>query len=261
MQRVISNNRNDTNPKLLFSMNIASFILHIINFTALLVLFITNDDFDVELPITKNKVEYNSDKITVTLSELFTIKMPILSIIYFFIASFSHLIILFRWNKWLIQEKNGKNTNRWGEYFLSSTVMMIMIAFYSNIFDVYLHLFIILSNMVMISTGYLMENFNDKFIFWLLGCVFGTLEWVVVFVNLFFSENVDTLNVILVVCVFFLFCLFPANSLLHEYKIGPWVRYDTLEVTFQILSIVSKSTLGWLSYLLLINLKDSIELD
>ena len=261
MQRIVPANSNDTNPKLLFSMNIASFILHIINFTALLVLFITNDDFDVELPITKNKVEYDSGNINVKLTELFKVKMPILSIIYFFIASFSHLIILFRWNKWLIQEKNGKNINRWGEYVLSSTVMMIMIAFYSNIFDIYLHLFIILFNMIMISMGYLMENYNDKFIYWGLGCVFGTMEWIVVFVNLFFSEDVDTINVILVVSIFFLFCLFPINSLLHEYKIGPWERYDILEVSFQILSIVTKSTLGWLSYFLLTNFKDTIELE
>lgn len=250
---------NDTNPKLLFGMNLLSLIIHFTNFIGLVILLVINDDTfrNTKLPITRINSKLNiNNKIDLGIENLFTIRISILNISYFIFASFSHLLILLSWNKWIRNEKNKYNAHRWIEYSITSSIMMVIIAFYAHIYDLNTILFIIVSNATMILTGYYMEiteDNKDSMRYFLLGCILATIEWIIVFINLYKTDDVDLMNIIIIISVFILFCTFPLNAFLYYGKIGWWKRYDTLEVTYQIISFLTKSVLGWLSYSLLIN--------
>lgn len=250
---------NDTNPSLLFGINLLSLVIHFMNFISLLLLLLTNDDAfrNTKLPIVYTKsVLNNQNNIDLSIHTLLNIRISYLNISYFLFASISHLLILLFWNKWIRNEKNKFNIHRWIEYSMTSTIMMVMIAFYAHIYDLNSLLFIIICNMTMILTGYYMEitdDNDDSIRYFNLGCILGMIEWIVIFINIYQSDDVDIINFIIIVTIFLLFCTFPLNAFLYYFQIGLWKRYDTLEVTYQIISFLTKSVLGWLSYYLLIN--------
>lgn len=249
---------NDTNPQLLFGMNLLSFVIHFSNFLGLFLLSVLNDDSfrNTKLPVTNMKSKITNGKINLSINHLFEVRVSNLNISYFLIASLSHLLIMLSWNKWIRNEKNKFNAHRWIEYSITSTIMMIMIAFYAHIYDLNTLILIIILNSTMILTGYYMEitdEIVDSIRYFLIGCILGLIEWVIIFLNVYYTEDIDNFNIGIITIIFILFCTFPFNAYLYYGQIGWWKKYDTLEVTYQIISFLTKSVLGWLSYSLLVN--------
>jgi Heliorhodopsin len=146
------------------------------------------------------------------------------------------------------------NPLRWMEYSISSTIMVYVIAIIFGISSKQHLLSIIISSIVMISTGYLIEKSKGTLqsIYNYLG--FGLFFWIwgSIGYKLFLDNEhyfsggegflVQTVYSLLMV----LFLCFGVNSVFATLKLGEWKDYIFVEKTYTALSIISKSLLVWI---------------
>ncbi len=179
---------------------------------------------------------------------------------FLFMSALAHLILVlpgvFRW--YTSNLSRGMNPARWMEYSLSASLMIVLIAMLSGVFDLGALLLIFFLNASMILFGWLMEAMNQytEKVDWLpfyFGCLAGIVPWVVVAIYFFGAladpqARVPTFVYFTLPILFVFFNIFALNMALQYRKVGPWRDYLFGERVYILLSLLSKSFLAWMVF-------------
>ena len=180
---------------------------------------------------------------------------PMVSI-FLLISAIAHLVLASAAFKWYRASlKKGSNYARWYEYALSSSVMIVVIAMLSGMYDIASLILIFTLNATMNLFGLMMELHNQttektnwtSFIF---GSIAGIVPWVVITIYFLGTASANdggapTFVYFILGSLFFLYLLFPVNMLLQYRKVGRWKDYLHGERMYVLLSLVAKSALAW----------------
>jgi len=176
------------------------------------------------------------------------------------ISAFALLTIAFVKNKNYVEYlKKGMNPYRWYEYFFSSSIMLVIIATFVGVWDLWSLVMIFVLNAVMIMCGYLMEkiNFYSKKTDWssyLLGCLAGFTPWIVLaayFVAALGSSDTQPPTFVYLTLLFYfiIFNTFSINMILQYKGVGKWKDYLYGERVYILLSFTAKTILAWLVFI------------
>jgi Heliorhodopsin len=176
------------------------------------------------------------------------------------ISAFALLTIAFIKNKNYVEYlKKGMNPYRWYEYFFSSSIMLVIIATFVGVWDLWSLVMIFVLNAVMIMCGYLMEkiNFYSKKTDWsayLLGCLSGFTPWIVLaayFVAALGSSDTQPPTFVYLTLLFYfiIFNTFSINMILQYKGVGKWKDYLYGERVYILLSFTAKTILAWLVFI------------
>ena len=242
----------DIKFKKLKNFNLAMGVLHLIQ--GAIMLIISND---FTLPVTRSFLEF--DPVTQTLSPatvtIFDLRIGPLVASFLFISAIAHLLIAtVLYDKYVSNLKKGLNKYRWYEYSISASVMIVVIAMLTGIYDIGTLLLIFFLNMMMILFGLRMEVHNQftKKTDWkpfIYGCIAGIIPWIVIFIWLFGAGGGEggppDFVYYIFITIAILFNSFAINMVLQYKKIGKWKDYLYGERMYVILSLVAKSALAW----------------
>ncbi len=154
--------------------------------------------------------------------------------------------------------KRGMNPYRWYEYAITSSIMLVIIATFVGVWDLWSLVMIFVLNAIMILCGYLMEkiNFYTKKTDWsayLLGCLAGFTPWIVLaayfIAELGSSQTKPPAFVYYILLFYFiLFNTFSINMILQYKGVSKWKDYLYGERVYIILSFVAKTMLAWIVF-------------
>lgn len=236
--------------------------LHGIQFVAMLLVASTATAFAPYLNTVKIKLENGTfaglEQVQV---QLFT--MPLAWFIASFLAmsAIAHFVagwpLRARYEAWLAR---GMNPLRWVEYALSSTVMIVAIAYISFIQDVPALLAIAGCNVAMILFGWSMEAANEgrtdnpDWKHYIFGSIVGLVPWIsIISILLAYglqpdlpaNAGIPAFVYVIVLTLFISFNVFAITMVLQYKKIGRWRDYLVGEKTYMSMSLVAKSALAW----------------
>jgi len=197
-----------------------------------------------------------ADIVTVT-DTVFDLRLGPLVAVFLLISAAAHYLLASpRIYPWYVKNlKRHINYVRWYEYALSSSVMIVVIAMLSGMFDLPSLVLIFALNATMIFFGLMMELHNqttDKtnWTSFNLGVFAGIVPWVVIF--WYFSgavanseDAVPKFVYGIIASLFVFFNVFAVNMVLQYRKIGPWRDYLFGERMYILLSLFAKSALAW----------------
>jgi len=175
------------------------------------------------------------------------------------ISAIAHFTIAFPKNESYNQNlRKGMNPYRWYEYAFSSSIMIVLIALFVGVWDLWSLVMIFVLNAMMIMFGYLMERINQHtektdWSSFILGCISGGTPWIVLyayFIAAISSVNADvpTFVYMILLIYFVLFNIFAVNMVLQYKGIGSWKDYLYGERAYIMLSFIAKSILAWLVF-------------
>jgi len=190
---------------------------------------------------------------------LLEVNIAALIALFFFISAFAHLYVsTIGYKNYEKNLKKGINKVRWFEYSISASIMIVLIAMLSGIFDAGTLMAIFGLTAVMNLTGLIMEVHNQttKKTNWLsydVGVLAGIVPWLVIGLALYTAEattggDVPGFVYAIYASLFFFFNTFAINMILQYKKIGKWADYLYGERAYIILSLVAKSALAWQIY-------------
>jgi hypothetical protein len=234
--------------------NLAMGTLHLLQSGAMLLL---SNDSTLPLRTTFLDSDPQSEEIVTLTNTVFDLRLGPLVAVFLLISAAAHYLlaspVIYPW-----YEKNLKrhiNYVRWYEYALSSSVMIVVIAMLSGMFDLPSLVLIFALNATMIFFGLMMELHNqttDKtnWTAFNLGVFAGIVPWVVIF--WYFSgavanseDAVPKFVYGIIASLFVFFNVFAVNMVLQYRKIGPWRDYLFGERMYILLSLFAKSALAW----------------
>mmetsp|Transcript_24946 Transcript_24946/g.39608 ORF Transcript_24946/g.39608 Transcript_24946/m.39608 type:complete len:290 (+) Transcript_24946:155-1024(+) len=254
----------------LLKWNIGAACLHFVQSFVQLILALTVDNFkNFKLPLRNyhwtmiETAPDGSGYLQTVSNSLGNVAIGPLICIFFFLSAFFHcLVCLPKFHQMYWSQINaGRNYFRWIEYSISSTVMIWIIAMLFGVNDITLLISISFANATMNFLGLFQERYNNVrdtqwTVDWLpfqLGCFIGACEWVVVFAYVLGSQLEDGSELpgfvwgILIGYVLF-FNTFPVNMYLQYKRVSYWQDYIFGEWCYIVLSLASKTLLGWLVF-------------
>jgi Heliorhodopsin len=157
---------------------------------------------------------------------------------------------------WYVKNlKLNRNYARWIEYTFSSSLMVILIAMLTGLYDAAALIAIFGANAAMILFGLLMEKYEEpgrpNWLSYIFGCLVGLAPWVGIGVYLWSpgsSAQPPAFVYWIFVLLFVLFNTFAINMVLQYKKVGPWRDYLFGESTYILLSLTAKSLLAWMIF-------------
>jgi hypothetical protein len=176
--------------------------------------------------------------------------------LFLLISSIAHFIIGTTAFPWYVKNlAKGINYARWLEYSVSASVMIVLIAMLSGLYDVAGLLCVFALTAVMNLCGLLMEVRNqgvskiDWTPFWV-GSFAGIIPWIAIGIYFFgsisaSSGSVPTFVYFILPILFVFFFSFALNMWLQYKKIGKWADYLNGERVYVLLSLLAKSALAW----------------
>lgn len=175
------------------------------------------------------------------------------------ISGIALLLIAFVVNKSYVENlKKGMNPYRWYEYAITSSIMLVILATFVGIWDLWSLVMIFVLNAVMIFCGLFMEkiNFYTKKTDWsayLVGCLSGFIPWVVIaayFISALSTSETNPPDFVysIIIVYFILFNTFSINMILQYAGISKWKDYLYGERVYVLLSFIAKSILAWLVF-------------
>lgn len=223
-------------------------------FQGVLVLFLSKS---LAIPVTGNYLFLNESTQTLqsATTTLFSIQLPLLISLFFFISAFFHFYIATTYNnRYNSDLKIGINKARWIEYSISASVMILAIAMLVGVYDFSSLLMLFALTSIMNLMGLVMEIHNQttKKTNWLsyyIGCFAGIIPWIVIafymWLGAYKGSPAPTFVYWIFVSIFVFFSCFAVNMILQYKKIGRWKNYLYGERVYIILSFVAKSLLAW----------------
>lgn len=220
-----------------------------------IVILLLSRTFDIQ--ITGSYLTFNraSQSLQPATADLFSLPIPLLIALFFFISALAHLFIATLYNKRYNQDlARGINKVRWIEYSISASIMMIAIAVLVGVYDFASLVMIFALIAIMNLLGLVMEVHNQttKKTNWLsywIGCLAGIVPWFVIGFCFWLSAQQGSSPPAFVywifVSIFIFFSCFAINMFLQYKKIGPWKDYLYGERMYIILSLVAKTLLAW----------------
>jgi hypothetical protein len=147
----------------------------------------------------------------------------------------------------------GRNTARWVEYSVSSSVMIVLIAAFVGIWDLAALVAIFGVNTSMILFGLLWERTAspgrgaDWSAYWF-GTFAGAVPWAIIVGYVLAADGVPGFVYVIVGVQLALFWSFAVNMALQYARIGPWRDYLFGEYGYLVLSLAAKTLLAWLIF-------------
>lgn len=240
-----------TNAKLK-KLNLIAGCLHLIQ--GVLVLLLSKS---FAIPVLGNYLFFNTTSQTLqpATTNLFSIQLPLLIALFFFLSAFFHLYIATVYNKKYNSDLEvGINKARWIEYSISASVMMVAISMLVGIYDLMSLIMLFSLAAIMNLMGLVMEVHNQttsktSWLSYYIGCFAGIIPWVAVAFYMWLGAHkgspAPTFVYWIFVSIFVFFSCFAVNMILQYKKIGPWKNYIYGERVYIILSLVAKSLLAW----------------
>jgi hypothetical protein len=228
-------------------------VFHLVQFILMLVL---SNDFGLPFTTVYLKFDPASSKLVQNLRELDQLPIGPAAAVFLLLSAIAHLILATFGYKWYVKElKKKMNRARWYEYALSSSLMIVIIAMLSGMYDLASLILIFALNAMMILFGLMMELHNQTtdrtdwtaFVF---GCIAGIIPWITIAMYLVgANQSPDTDVPGFVYGIFFslfvFFNIFAINMFLQYKQIGRWKDYLFGERMYIVLSLVAKSALAW----------------
>jgi hypothetical protein len=215
-----------------------------------LVLYLSNN---FSLPVTISKPVYNefTNSISPVSETLFSIRVGPLVALFLFISAIAHILIAtVLYYRYVENLKSGMNPYRWFEYSISASLMIVIIAMLTTIYDLGTLLALFTLTAVMNLMGLMMELHNQTtqntdWTSYIIGCIAGLVPWIIIFIPLIAAESVPDFVIYIFVSIAIFFNCFAINMYLQYKKIGKWKDYLHGERVYIILSLVAKSALAW----------------
>ena len=233
--------------------NLVMFVVHI--FQVFLMLYLSKS---FKLPVTRSYPFFDSTTMSITpaAETMFEIQIAPLIALFLLISAAAHIFIgTILYEKYVKHLKNGMNPYRWYEYSISASLMIVVIAMLTSIYDFGMLLALFTLTAVMNLMGLMMEMYNQKtektnWTAYIIGCIAGIVPWIVIFISLLggisdSGESVPDFVIWIFVTIAIFFNLFAINMVLQYKKIGKWQDYLYGEKVYIILSLVAKSALAW----------------
>jgi hypothetical protein len=234
--------------------NLAMGTLHLLQGGAMLLL---SNDSTLPLRTTFLDSDPQSKEIVTATNTVFDLRLGPLVAVFLLISAAAHYLLaspaIYPW--YVKNLKRHINYVRWYEYALSSSLMIVVIAMLSGMFDLPSLVLIFALNATMIFFGLMMELHNQttaktNWTAFNLGVFAGIVPWVVIF--WYFSaavansqDAVPTFVYGIIASLFVFFNVFAVNMVLQYRKTGPWRDYLFGERMYILLSLFAKSALAW----------------
>jgi hypothetical protein len=234
--------------------NGAMAVLHLMQ--GVIMLLLSND---FSLPVTTSFLEFDeaSEKLIARDDTLLDLRIAPLVASFLFISAFAHLVLtlpgVYQW--YVRNLRLGINYARWYEYALSASVMIVVIAMLTGMYDLGSLILIFALTAAMIFFGLQMEVQNQgaarvNWMPFVLGSVAGIIPWIVIGLYLLAPASrsigdVPTFVYGIYISLFVWFNMFAVNMFLQYRKVGPWRDYLFGERMYIILSLTAKSALAW----------------
>ena len=240
--------------KQLQTFNRVAGITHLIQGVALF--FILNDQ--TKIPVITRFFDETSDGVAPVSQTLFEFPIALIAPIFLLLSALAHLVIS---SSFYIgtYEKNidkGINPIRWWEYAFSSSLMLVVLLMLGGLIELSTVVFIFTLNFIMNLMGLMMDRYNQltSKTSWLpfnIGVLAGIVPWIMGGLYFWVSTNniadsVPGYAQFGFLLTFLFFNSFAINMWLQYKKIGKWSSYVYGERAYIVLSLVSKSALGWI---------------
>lgn len=222
---------------------------------ALLMFFLSND---FSLPVNTSYLRFNTtiqvlEPVTETIANL---KLGPIVALFLLLSSIAHFTLtLPKVYEWYTNNlKKGINYARWWEYSISSSVMILVIAMLTGVYDLSSLILMFALNAMMIFFGMVMEVHNQttqktNWLSFIFGSIAGIVPWIVIFMYLFGSGDGENrapdFVYYIFVSIFLFFNVFAINMILQYKKVGKWKDYLFGEKMYILLSLLAKSALAW----------------
>jgi len=273
MERKESTLNEDESPSIsdewkawLWKYNLIAGCIHLVQATIQVILGSTIENFknfklEVRLNYLSQLTVPGTDKQYLGLAYTVWGNVPVapLVAIFFFLSAIAHFIVCLNKDVYFAQLARGTNKFRWWEYAFSSSFMIVLIAQLFGVYDIASLFLIFVSNFATQFTGLLMEEMNDltkddlelNWTPFYVGCLTGFAPWIAIafyFLGSGPSSDIPGFVYGVLVSYFIFFNTFPLNMILQYKKVGKWADYLYGEQTYILLSLISKSFLGWLVF-------------
>lgn len=210
------------------------------------------------IPVITRFFTQTSDGVQPVSETLFEFPIALIAPIFLLLSAVAHLLIS---SPMYVRryEQNiaaGINPPRWWEYAISSSLMLVVLLMLGGLIELSSIVFIFTLNFIMNLMGLMMERFNQlttttRWLPFNIGVLAGIVPWIMG--GLYFwvstSNIADSIPVYArfgFLLTFFFFNSFAINMWLQYKKIGKWKDYAFGEKIYIVLSLVSKSALGWI---------------
>ena len=222
-------------------------MLHAVQGAAVLLL---SNDF--ALPVTAAFVE-GPPGTSATTEELFTLPLGPAVAAFLLLSAIAHFVVAGPgWGKYRRDLAAHRNEQRWTEYSLSSSLMIVLIAMITGISDVAALAALAGVNASMILFGLLQEHYEQPgrpgWLPFAFGCIAGAVPWIAIGVYLWSPGSASeppAFVYAIFVSLFLFFNSFAVNMVLQYRQVGPWRSYLFGEYVYVLLSLVAKSALAW----------------
>ena len=183
--------------------------------------------------------------------ELFTLPLGPAVAAFLLLSALAHFVVAGPgWGKYRRDLAAHRNEQRWIEYSLSASVMIVLIAMITGIADIAALVALFGVNAAMILFGWLQERYEEPggggwwpFVF---GCIAGIVPWVAIGIYLIGpTAEIPGFVYAIFVSLFVFFNSFAINQFLQYRQVGPWRDYRFGEAVYVGLSLVAKSALAW----------------
>jgi len=229
-------------------------LTHLIQGVVLLVIL----NPETTIPVITRFFDETPDGVRPVSETLFEFPIALIGPIFLLLSAAAHLLISspFYVHRYEANIENGINPVRWWEYAFSSSLMLVVLLMLGGLIEVSTIVFIFTLNFIMNLMGLMMEKYNQlsEKTSWLafnIGVFAGIVPWIMG--GLYFwvstSNIADSIPVYAqfgFLLTFLFFNSFAINMWLQYKKIGKWKVYAYGEKAYIVLSLVSKSALGWI---------------
>lgn len=233
--------------------NLTMGFLHLVQ--GLVILSIGNDSVR---EITTSFLRFNTSSQVLEPATRTLFSWPIVPLValFFFISAIAHFYVSTVGRHWYETNlRRGINKARWYEYSLSASLMIVLIAMLSGIYDLGALLAMFGLTAVMNLMGLMMEIHNQttertSWLSYWIGVLAGFIPWLLIAIALWASQSAEGGQVPgfvygIFVSLFVFFNAFAINMVLQYKKIGKWRDYLYGEYVYIILSLTAKSLLAW----------------
>ena len=229
-------------------------LTHLIQGVVLLVIL----NPETTIPVITRFFDETPDGVRPVSETLFEFPIALIGPIFLLLSAAAHLLISspFYVHRYEANIQNGINPVRWWEYAFSSSLMLVVLLMLGGLIEVSTVVFIFALNFIMNLMGLMMEKYNQftektNWLAFNIGVFAGIVPWIMG--GLYFwvstSNIADSIPVYAqfgFLLTFLFFNSFAINMWLQYKKIGKWKVYAYGEKAYIVLSLVSKSALGWI---------------
>jgi len=185
--------------------------------------------------------------------EFFSVPLGPMVAVFLLMSAIAHLSVSTFGYDWYVKNlKMNINKARWFEYALSSSFMLVVIAWLCGMFDFVSIMLLFSLNACMNLFGYMMELHNQttkktnwtSFIF---GCFAGLVPWIALGMYFFGVRGGSPPDFVYGIFASIAICfnIFAVNMVLQYKKVGKWNDYLYGEYMYIVLSLVAKTALAW----------------